>query len=133
MFIEILPNSDTPIYTQLMYQIKIGILKREWSFGEGLPSVRNLASELGINMHTVNKAYNLLAEEGVLEKNQKGYFVSERAAMASNERTKAAIQDKLKEILIDKQIFEVNEETFNGWLNEIKKELKSEGKADADI
>ena len=53
--------------------------------------------------------------------------------MASNERTKAAMQDKLKEILIDKQIFEVNEATFNGWLNEIEKELEGEGKADADI
>lgn len=74
MFIEILPNSDTPIYTQLMYQIKIGILKREWSFGDGLPSVRSLASELGINMHTVNKAYNLLADEGVLVKKSERLF-----------------------------------------------------------
>ena len=133
MFIEILPNSDTPIYTQLMYQIKIGILKREWSFGDGLPSVRSLASELGINMHTVNKAYNLLADEGVLVKNQKGYFVSERAMIASNEATKAAMQDKLKEILIDKQIFEVTDETFREWLNEIEKALKGEGKKHADL
>ena len=133
MFIEILPNSDTPIYTQLMYQIKIGILKREWSFGDGLPSVRSLASELGINMHTVNKAYNLLADEGVLVKNQKGYFVSERAMIASNEATKAAMQDKLKEILIDKQIFEVTDETFREWLNEIEKALKGEGNTHADL
>ena len=133
MFIEILPNSDTPIYTLLMYQIKIGILKREWSFGDGLPSVRSLASELGINMHTVNKAYNLLADEGVLVKNQKGYFVSERAMIASNEATKAAMQDKLKEILIDKQIFEVTDETFREWLNEIEKALKGEGKTHADL
>ena len=133
MFIEILPNSDTPIYTQLMYKIKIGILKREWSFGDGLPSVRSLASELGINMHTVNKAYNLLADEGVLVKNQKGYFVSERAMIASNEATKAAMQDKLKEILIDKQIFEVTDETFREWLNEIEKALKGEGKTHADL
>ena len=74
MFIEILPNSDTPIYTQLMYQIKKGIVKREWGFGEGLPSVRSLAGDLGINMHTVNKAYNLLVEEGVLEKKQTRLF-----------------------------------------------------------
>ena len=133
MFIEILPNSDTPIYTLLMYQIKIGILKKEWSFGDGLPSVRSLASELGINMHTVNKAYNLLADEGVLVKNQKGYFVSERAMIASNEATKAAMQDKLKEILIDKQIFEVTDETFREWLNEIEKALKGEGKTHADL
>ena len=133
MFIEILPNSDTPIYTHLMYQIKIGILRREWSFGDGLPSVRSLASELGINMHTVNKAYNLLADEGVLVKNQKGYFVSERAMIASNEATKAAMQDKLKEILIDKQIFEVTDETFREWLNEIEKALKGEGKTHADL
>ena len=133
MFIYILATTDTQIYTQLMYQIKIGILKREWSFGDGLPSVRSLASELGINMHTVNKAYNLLADEGVLVKNQKGYFVSERAMIASNEATKAAMQDKLKEILIDKQIFEVTDETFREWLNEIEKALKGEGKTHADL
>lgn len=41
--------------------------------------------------------------------------------IASNEATKAAMQDKLKEILIDKQIFEVTDETFREWLNEIEK------------
>lgn len=85
-------NSSEQRYADLHaidVQIKMGILKREWSFGDGLPSVRSLASELGINMHTVNKAYNLLADEGVLVKNQKGYFVSERAMIASNEATES--------------------------------------------
>lgn len=71
MFIRIQPESQTPIYTQLIYQIKRGILKKELLPGEGLPSVRSLAGDIGINMHTVNKAYKLLVEEGVLVQQKK--------------------------------------------------------------
>ncbi len=127
MFIEILPNSDTPIYTQLMYQIKKGIVKREWNFGDGLPSVRSLAGDLGINMHTVNKAYNLLVEEGVLEKKQTGYFVKEKSAIVSNDKLQAFLQEKLQEIMIDKKIYAISDETFEAWSDTIEKEFKSEG------
>lgn len=128
MFIEILPNSDTPIYTQLMYQIKKGIVKREWGFGEGLPSVRSLAGDLGINMHTVNKAYNLLVEEGVLEKKQTGYFVKEKSAIGSNDKLQAFLQEKLQEIMIDKKIYAISDETFEEWSEKIEKDFNSEGK-----
>ena len=64
MVIEIDFNSDEAIYVQLMNQIIMGIATSRLQEGDTLPSVRQLADTLGINMHTVNKAYSLLRQEG---------------------------------------------------------------------
>ena len=66
MFIKIDFNSDEAIYTQLMNQIIIGIATSQLQEGDSLPSVRQLADTVGVNMHTVNKAYGLLRQEGFL-------------------------------------------------------------------
>ena len=57
-------QSDEALYTQLCNQIIIGIAKEMVHEGDALPSVRQLADEVGINMHTVNKAYTVLKQEG---------------------------------------------------------------------
>ena len=59
-------NSDEAIYIQLRNQIVLGIAREQLHDGESLPSVRQLAEELGVNMHTVNKAYAMLRQEGYL-------------------------------------------------------------------
>ena len=64
MVIEIDFNSDEAIYGQLMNQIIMGIATSRLQEGDPLPSVRQLADTIGINMHTVNKAYSLLRQEG---------------------------------------------------------------------
>ena len=57
---------DTPIYLQIRNQIVLGIANGELKPGEKLPPIRALASETGINTMTVNKAYQLLKQEGYL-------------------------------------------------------------------
>ena len=64
MVIEIDFNSDEAICVQLMNQIIMGIATSRLQEGDPLPSVRQLADTIGINMHTVNKAYSLLRQEG---------------------------------------------------------------------
>ena len=64
MVIEIDFNSDEAIYVQLCNQIIMGIATSQLQEGENLPSVRQLADTIGINMHTVNKAYTVLRQEG---------------------------------------------------------------------
>lgn len=59
-------NSDQAIYIQLRNQIILGIATSRLQEGDTLPSVRQLAQDIGINMHTVNKAYSLLRQEGLL-------------------------------------------------------------------
>ena len=67
MFIEIDFNSDEAIYMQLRNQIILGIATSRFQEGDMLPSVRQLADTIGINMHTVNKAYTVLKQEGYVK------------------------------------------------------------------
>ena len=67
MFIEIDFNSSEALYIQLRNQIIMGIATSEIQEGESLPSVRQLAETVGINMHTVNKAYSVLRQEGYIK------------------------------------------------------------------
>ena len=67
MYIVIDFNSDEAIYMQLRNQIIIGIATEQIKEGDTLPSVRQLADEIGINMHTVNKAYSVLRQEGFIK------------------------------------------------------------------
>ena len=67
MYISIDFNSDEAIYQQLCNQIILAIATEQLQEGEYLPSVRELADTIGINMHTVNKAYTLLRSQGYLQ------------------------------------------------------------------
>ena len=67
MIIKIDFNSDEAIYMQLCNQIILGIATSALHEGDSLPSVRQLADEIGINMHTVNKAYTVLKQEGIIQ------------------------------------------------------------------
>ncbi len=67
MLITLNMAGDDPLYLQLRNQIVLGIGAGQLKEGEGLPSVRQLAVDLGINPMTVNKAYALLKEQGFIE------------------------------------------------------------------
>jgi GntR family transcriptional regulator len=67
MYVNIDFNSDEAIYIQLRNQIIYGIATSQIQEGDYLPSVRELAEYIGINMHTVNKAYSILKQEGYVK------------------------------------------------------------------
>ena len=67
MVIEIDFNSQEALYLQLRNQIILGIATARFREGDALPSVRQLADDIGINMHTVNKAYTVLKQEGLVK------------------------------------------------------------------
>lgn len=67
MYVQIDFNSDEAIYIQLRNQIIFGIATSRIQEGDNLPSVRELADNIGINMHTVNKAYAILKQEGYVK------------------------------------------------------------------
>ncbi|GER67988.1 GntR family transcriptional regulator [Weizmannia acidilactici] len=76
MFIKIDLELDVPIYQQLRNSIIEGIASKELAPGDPLPSVRAMAADLGVNMHTVNKAYQMLKQEGfILIHRQKGVVI----------------------------------------------------------
>lgn len=67
MILKIDFNSEEALYIQLRNQIIIGIAEERIREGDSLPSVRQLAEHIGINMHTVNKAYSVLKQEGFVK------------------------------------------------------------------
>ncbi|MEM5947132.1 GntR family transcriptional regulator [Spirochaetia bacterium 38H-sp] len=69
-------SSDIPIYRQLADQIISFIAEKKLRPGDKLPSIRELSGDLGINLHTVNKAYKLLADDGFLVMTPSGVFVN---------------------------------------------------------
>lgn len=77
MVLKIDFNSEEAIYIQLRNQIIIGIATERIKEGDPLPSVRQMADNIGINMHTVNKAYSVLKQEGFVKLDRrKGAVVS---------------------------------------------------------
>ena len=77
MILKIDFDSEIPIYIQIKNQVIEGIAKGTIENGEELPSVRGLAEDIGVNMHTVNKAYTLLKDDGYLKiDRRKGAFIS---------------------------------------------------------
>ncbi len=82
MLIKIDLKSEVPIYAQIKNQIVKGIASGELVEGESLPSVRQLAEDIGVNMHTVNKSYSLLKNDGyVLVHKRKGVVINELSKM----------------------------------------------------
>ena len=67
MVLKIDFESEEAFYIQLRNQIIIGIATDRIREGDSLPSVRQLADNIGINMHTVNKAYSVLKQEGFIK------------------------------------------------------------------
>lgn len=67
MLITIDFASEEPIYMQIRNAVVAGIAAGELHDGDTLPSVRTLGMEIGVNLHTVNKAYKLLQSEGFIE------------------------------------------------------------------
>lgn len=94
MVIEIDFNSDEAIYVQLMNQIILGIATSRLQEGDPLPSVRQLADTIGINMHTVNKAYSLLRQEGFVTIDRR------RGAIIAVDENKIKAMEEMKEKLI---------------------------------
>lgn len=77
MILKIDFDSEIAIYLQIKNQVIEGVAKGQIQNGEELPSVRGLADDIGVNMHTVNKAYSLLKDEGYLKiDRRRGAFIS---------------------------------------------------------
>lgn len=95
MIIRIDQMSSEPVYLQVRDQIVAAIARGELHPADRLPSVRALASDLGINLHTVNKAYAVLRDEGyLLMRGRSGAVVADYQQAAGAER-KAAGAEKI--------------------------------------
>lgn len=121
MVIEVDFKSDEALYLQLRNQIIMGIATAQLSEGDSLPSVRQLADSIGINMHTVNKAYTVLKQEGYVKVDRRRGAVI--AIDEDKARTLAELKQGLQVIIArgscknisKEEIHELIEEIYSGF------------------
>lgn len=117
MVIEIDFNSDEALYMQLRNQIILGIASSRFQEGEALPSVRQLAETIGINMHTVNKAYSVLKQEGFVKVDRR------RGAVISLDIDKLQalkeMQDELQVVLAKGRCKHITREEIHELVDEV--------------
>src|ERR1035438_5843646 len=80
MLLSIEPDGPVPIYQQIRDRIVEAIARGRQPAGAALPPIRQLAVDLGVNFHTVNKGYDLLRQEGLLRLGRKSGAVVRRDA-----------------------------------------------------
>ena len=121
MYIEIDFNSDKALYLQLRNQIIMGIATSQFQEGDSLPSVRQLADTIGINMHTVNKAYNVLRQEGYVKVDRrKGAVIAvDNDRISALEEVRKELQVILAKVrcknISKEEIHELIEEIYDGY------------------
>ena len=126
MIIELDMNSSTPIYVQLRNQIVMGIGRGELKLGESLPTVRQLAQDIGVNTMTVNKAYQILKTEGYIKIDRRhGAIVSDNIDMDIVFREK--LENELELLLAEEAINGMDKRDFLSMCNEIYSKIKVSG------
>ena len=124
MIIELQPYGDKPIYEQLILEIKRGIITGELQPNEALPSVRTLASDIGINMHTVNKVYKHLQNEKVLVKQKSGFVVNPQVLKPTSDVLNQLSQ-KIYELVIEKELYKLSDVEVLEMIKAESKKMKS--------
>jgi len=101
----LLQNSGVPIYQQIAGQLKEDILAGRLKEGEYLPSIRVLAKELKISVITTMKAYELLADEGLVTAMQgKGFYVNAQDSEMLREQHLRRVEEALGEAIMAAKI-----------------------------
>ncbi len=119
-------QSETPIYMQLRNKIIEGIASKELELGEALPSVRSMAADLGVNMHTINKAYQLLKQDGyILIHRQKGVVINPDGMPAIDELYTANLREQLRPFISEAVCRGMEEREFQLLCKEIFTDIKS--------
>jgi len=116
MFIQIEFQSDVPIYEQVTRQIIEGIAKGEMKPGDTLPSVRSLAADLGVNMHTVNKSYHELEAKS-------GAIISSAEERALSPEQLRQIEKNLKPVVAEGMVLGATAEQIEHMMKKVFADL----------
>jgi GntR family transcriptional regulator len=100
---EIIINIDdaTPLFTQLIEQIKQAVANEQIKAGDPLPSIRQLANDLEINNKTVAKAYRLLERDSIIQaKGYRGSYIHPEAKANCDVDIYSLIETQLNSTII---------------------------------
>lgn len=111
MIIVLQDGSEIPVFKQIRNQIVMGISDGRLAPGEKLPTVRGLAEEIGINSMTVNKAYQLLKQEGyIITDRRNGVRVKE--SIAQMQGLTAEAEQELARLISEAKVRGVSRDDF---------------------
>ena len=101
-------NSDVPIYTQIREQII-----------KSIPSVRNMAEEIGVNLHTVNKSYNLLKDEGYINIDRRKGAIVNKLPLDKTDFNVDKIESMLDLLVAQSYLLGMSREEFLDYSNKL--------------
>jgi GntR family transcriptional regulator len=105
------PHSGTPIYRQIVEQVRRMVASGQLGAGAELPSVRELAIEHAVNPMTVSKAYSLLEAEGVLARQRgKPMTVAETSGTAPRARRAQQLDAQIEQLVLAARQLELSRE-----------------------
>jgi len=119
MILDLDFNSDIPIYSQIREQIIKSIAKGDLKINESLPSVRNMAEEIGVNLHTVNKSYNLLKDEGYINIDRRKGAIVNKLPLDKNADNISKIESMLDLLVAQSYLLGMSREEFLNYANKL--------------
>ncbi|GGL65143.1 GntR family transcriptional regulator [Sporolactobacillus putidus] len=117
-------DSEEPIYMQIRNGVVAGIAMGSLRDGDPLPSVRTLGSEIGVNLHTVNKAYKLLQSEGFIEiRRNRGTFIHAGNAAKNTAQFLETTGESLRNMVSEAVTREVDRAVIHKMIDNLYNEL----------
>lgn len=117
-------RSSTPIYLQLVQEVKEAVLRGVLQPGDRLPSVRDLSSRLTINPNTIQKSYQELERQKVVETLRgKGTFVCLDYRVREDEEKMGEFRENLRKILVEAHYLGLDRERIVALARQLMQEL----------
>lgn len=127
MLFNLNPRSSTPIWEQIVNQVKELVIKGVLQPNDQLLPVRELSTQLLINPNTVSKAYRELERLGVTETFRgKGTFVSSEINLKADQKSIDKVKQALKQLIIESSYLNIEEDVFLNWVQDYMEEMRGE-------
>jgi GntR family transcriptional regulator len=118
MWLSIDEKDNRPLYLQIINQIKEQVNRGDLKPGDELPSVRELADSLGINLHTVRNAYLKLRDQGIINlRLGRRARIADKRPSAGSAGNRAGLNQRLKEIITDAELMGFSPDDIRDMMN----------------
>jgi GntR family transcriptional regulator len=127
MWLSIDEKDNRPLYLQIINQIKDQVNRGALKPGDELPSVRELADSLGINLHTVRSAYLKLRDQGIIDlRLGRRARIARLPDLSGDTDTREGLSRRIKEIITDAQLMGLSAADIRDLVNRQLKQKKEE-------
>ena len=134
MYISVDPKSSTPLYVQIKEQMRLAVASGAIKPGEQVPTVRDLATQLRINLNTVARAYRELQSEGLLTSRQgSGTFVSPDAQAISQAESRQMVRQMLDRIAATARSLQIERDELLALVAEVIDKMSQQADTNPEV